>query len=230
MITPNNDGCPHGFLQGTGCWKCERAEMQSQLTAALARVAELEKDCLNNIEAHAKLSYQKNSEIDSLTRQLSESQAKLEKQRLILVANQKIMDGAGDSIRALQAQLTSAREALERCISERHFPGDVMEIAEDALRHLAETPAGGETELAASPETEGLEPFTPVTPPRFGTLATSWGEECTVKVYGSLDDGKVALFNYTTDGRLVTGAMAPMESIEFDSPLPPPPQGKETRE
>lgn len=69
--------------------------LESELTAANARVKQL-KDCIADAE-----------------KDLSESQAKLEKQRLILVANQKIMDGAGETIKRLKAQLASAREDAE---------------------------------------------------------------------------------------------------------------------
>lgn len=182
--------------------------LETELSTAQARVAELEKDCLNNIEAHAKLSYQKNSEIDSLTRQLSESQAQLATIREANAVLQSLVDNADinleqvrmaqkglwrtkvesaeSRIKELEAQLASAREDSARLDwLERQLNGSFLEIGhyehrsqlnaddieeweksgpfyvgqvshtfgktlrsaiDSARGHLAETPAGGETE------------------------------------------------------------------------------------
>lgn len=91
--------------------------LEAELNSANSRIAELEKrdeqwkvKWESTMETWSAEGVRRTEAEESLTRQLSEAQALSEKQRLILVANQKIMDGAGDTIAGLKAQLASARE------------------------------------------------------------------------------------------------------------------------
>lgn len=87
---------------------------RSKLESAEARMQELERQRAG-WEAACKDQVRRKKECrESFARLFSEVQAQLEEQRLILVANQKIMDGAGETIERLKAQLAFVREDGER--------------------------------------------------------------------------------------------------------------------
>lgn len=206
--------------------------LQSQLTTALARVAELEKrldqspfgdDKIDELESCLGF---KTGELDSLTRQLSEAQAKLASAREDMLRMDKAEELCSEF--NCTSDATDFFLILPKTRDNEHGPkifNPTLRSAIDSARgHLAETPAGGEM---------GKDAWQPIaTAPKDGTevlLLFMPSEQQCVGEWWGLDKIGIQWRIAHVSGpewEAITDELQPTHW----QPLPPPPQGKETRE